>query len=391
MPITSTFRGRSERVTGTSTYGSRLAQCVLLLAWCLIGIGYSSSATAADKRPFGVLADGRQVDLYTLTNKHGMVATVMNYGAALVSLKVPDRDGKLDDVVVGWDNLNQYVKNKNAGGTIDGRHAGYISKASYTLDGVEVKLSKNAGQNHIHGGFNGFATKYWTARDASDKKAQRVEFTYFSPDGEEGYPGNLTTKVTYTVTDKNELEMNFDATTDKDTVVNLMNHAYLNLTGVGKGTIMDNVLQINADQYGLLDASHNTSGELRSVEGTPFDFRKPAVVGERMKQDDEQIKLAKGFDHNFVIKGGGKGKIVPAARLYDPQSGRVMEVLTTQTVLLFYSGQKSGTPGSLFSMEVQHMPDAPNKPNLPTTILRAGKHYHETTILRFSVEPAKSK
>ncbi|MFC1762793.1 aldose epimerase family protein [Planctomycetota bacterium] len=356
----------------------------------------ASIVLSAEKKPYGLLEDGRTVDLYTLKNQQGMEARIITYGAILVSLEVPDRNGKLDDIILGWDTLDDYVKHKNSGGSIAGRHAGYIANGRYTWDGVEYQLSTNARGGHVHGGINGFATRLWTARDTSDGNVQRVELTYFSPDGEEGYPGNLSTTVTYTLTDQNEFRMDFHATTDKDTVVNLMNHAYMNLSGEGNGKILGHVLQVNADQYGLLDANRLTSGELRSVTGTPFDFRQPAVVGDRLAMKDDQLALARGFDHNFVVRGGG-GKLVPAARMSDPKSGRVMEVLTTQPAVLFYTGQKlSGNsvgkggknypPLSAFALEVQAMPDAPNKTHLPSTILRVGERYQQTTIFRFSVD-----
>jgi aldose 1-epimerase len=350
---------------------------------------------AAEKQPYGVLDDGRSVDIYTLKNQQGMEATIINYGAILVSMKVPDRNGKLDDIVLGWDTLDEYVKHRNQGGSIAGRHAGYITDGRYTLDGVVHQLSTNAKGKHVHGGVNGFATKLWKARDTSDENVHRVELTYLSPDGEEGYPGNLSTTVTYSLNEQNEFQMDFHATTDKDTVVNLMNHAYMNLAGEGNGDILGQVLQVNADQYGLLDENRLTSGELRSVTGTPFDFRQPAVVGDRLAMDNEQLRLARGFDHNFVVRGGG-GKLVPAARVSHPQSGRVMEILTTQPAVLFYTGQKlsansvgkggkSYPPYSAFALEVQAMPDAPNKPDLPSTFLRVNERYQQTTIFRFSI------
>jgi aldose 1-epimerase len=349
-----------------------------------------------EKQPYGALTDGRSVELFILKNQQGMEATIITYGAILVSLKVPDRNGKLDDIVLGWDTLDDYVKHRNQGGSIAGRHAGYIANGRYKWDGVEYQLSTNSKGMHVHGGSDGFATKLWKGRVTSDGNVQRVELTYLSPDGEAGYPGNLSTTVTYSLTDQNEFQMDFRATTDKDTVVNLMNHAYMNLAGEGNGKILGHVLQVNADQYGLLDENRLTSGELQSVDGTPFDFRKPAVVGDRLTMINDQLTLARGFDHNFVVRGGG-GKLVPAASVSHPQSGRVMEILTTQPAVLFYTGQKLsansvGKGGkhypaySAFALEVQAMPDAPNKPHLPSIILRTGERYQQTTIFRFSVE-----
>ncbi len=357
----------------------------------------ASTVSGADKSSYGILSDGRSVERYTLVNKEGMEATIITYGAILVSLKVPDLTGKLDDIVLGWDTLEEYVERRNQGGSIAGRHAGYITDGRFTLNGTVHQLSTNSRGQHVHGGSNGFATKLWTARDRSEEGIQRVELTYFSPDGEAGYPGNLTTTVTYALTDENEFHMDFHAVSDKDTVVNLMNHAYMNLAGEGSGSIHGHGLQINSDEYGLLDDNRMTSGELRSVTGTPFDFREPAIVGDRLAIDDDQLKLAKGFDHNFVVRGGG-GKLVPAARVFHPKSGRVMNVITTQPAVLFYTGQKLGgnligkggkkyNQYSAFALEVQAMPDAPNKPHLPSTILRAGETYEHKTIFRFSVAP----
>lgn len=357
----------------------------------------TSILSGSEKSSYGVLADGRSVDQYTLANKQGMEVKIITYGAILVSLKVPDRTGKTDDIILGWDSLAEYVRHRNQGGSIAGRHAGYIDKGRYTLDQTVYQLSTNAKGQHVHGGVNGFATKLWEARDTSRGNVQRVELTYISPDGEEGYPGNLTTTVTYALTDQNEFQMDFHATTDKDTVVNLMNHAYMNLAGEGNGTIHGHRLKVNADEYSLLGADRLTSGELKKVAGTPFDFRKLAIVGDRLAMDNDQLKLARGFDHNFLVRGGG-GTLVPAARVYEPRSGRVMDVLTTQTAVLFYTGQKLGGTSagkrgkkypaySAFALEVQAMPDAPNKPHLPSTILRAGERYQQSTIFQFSVAP----
>jgi len=357
----------------------------------------ASLGFAAEKKSYGTLTDGRAVDMYTLENKNGLKATVITYGAILVSLEVPDRNGELADIVLGWDTLEEYVQRKNQGGSIAGRHAGYIADGRFTLNGVDYQLATNSRGMHVHGGSGGLATRLWTARDTSNENVQRVELNYLSPDGEEGYPGNMNTTVVYSLNDQNEFRMDFYATTDKDTVVNLMNHAYMNLAGEGNGKILGHKLQINADQYGLLDENNLASGELRSVEGTPFDFRQAAVVGERLAMNDDQLILAKGFDHNFVVRGGG-GKLVPAARVSEPKSGRIMDVITTQPAVLFYVGQKmndksTGKGGkihpknSAFALEVQAMPDAPNKPHLPSTILRVGDRYEQTTIFRFSVEP----
>jgi aldose 1-epimerase len=366
-------------------------------ALMLIAAGWIGAVTpglAAERALFGKTADGQPVYIYTLTNSHGMQARIAEYGAILVSLRVPDRNGRLDDIVLGFDSLDGYLQHPRFGGAVVGRHAGRISNASLTLDGIEYRLAPNEGQDSVHGGAHGFDTKLWQSRDVSDRRAQQVEFTYFSADGEEGFPGNLTATVVYSLTDKNELRMEFSAKSDKTTVVNLMNHAYLNLEGEGRGDIRGHVLTIFADKYSPLDAKNVTTGELRDVQGTPFDFRRPTAVGARIEQDDEQLRIGKGYDHHFVLNNGGKAHPALAARVYEPNSGRVMTVLTTETSALFYSGQKlKGILGkggkaygrsTAFSLEVQHMPDAPTKPWLPTTILKAGDRYHQETILHFS-------
>ena len=333
------------------------------------------------------------MELFTLKNSHGMEARIMTWGAALVSLKVPDAQGKPGDVVLGFDDLDGYLKHDFFFGKIVGRYANRIGKAQFTLDGKVYKLFANDHGNSLHGGRRGFDKRNWTALKSD---SHSVELQYKSADGEEGYPGNLTTTVLYTVTDNNELRLEFTATTDKDTVLNLANHSYFNLGGAGNGTILDEDMQINADRYTPVDSLLIPTGELPSVTGTPMDFRKPTRIGARIDAADEQLKFGMGYDHNWVLNKSGEG-LTKAVRLHDSRTGRVMEVLTTEPGVQFYSGNmmvasvtaKDGQTyvrrGGL-CLETQHFPDSPNKPNFPSTELKPGQTFHSTTVFRFSVE-----
>jgi aldose 1-epimerase len=347
------------------------------------------------KQLFGKTADGQEVDLYTLTNKNGVEASIINYGGAVVTLKVPDRNGKLDDVVLGLDSLDSYRTHTNHFGALIGRYGNRIGKARFKLNGVEYKLAANDGKNSLHGGPGGFDKVVWQARDASDSQGARLELTYLSKDGEEGFPGNLKATVIYTLTGNNELRMDYSATTDKDTLANLTNHSYFNLAGEGRGDILGHELTLYADKFTPVDKTLIPTGELRSVEGTPFDFRKPVAMGARINDKDEQLKIGNGYDHNFVLTSGG-GALALAARVYEPQSGRVLEVLTTEPGVQFYTGNfldgkmpgKGGKPypfRSAFCLETQHYPDSPNKPQFPSTVLKPGVKYETTTVYRFSV------
>jgi len=344
---------------------------------------------------FGKTADGQVIDLYTLTNKHGMEAGIIDYGGTIVSLKAPDRNGKLADVVLGFDSVGGYLENHSYFGVLVGRYGNRIAKGRFTLNGVEYKLATNDGENSLHGGVKGFNKAVWKARDLSDGQSPRLELTYLSKDGEEGYPGNLSVTVVYTLTDSNELRIDYSATTDKDTVVNLTNHSYFNLAGQDEGDILGHELTLFADKFTPSDKGLIPTGELRSVEGTPFDFRKPVAIGARIGQNDEQLKFGGGYDHNFVLSSGG-GALALAARVYEPKTGRVMEVLTTEPGIQFYTGNfldgtLSGKGGkayakrSGFCLETQHFPDSPNHPQFPSTVLRTGGRYQTTTVYRFSV------
>ena len=341
------------------------------------------------------MPDGREVDLYTLTNAKGGEIDVMNYGGVIVSLKVPDKSGAVGDVVLGFDTFDPYLTKSPHFGALIGRYGNRIGHARFKLDGVEYKLDKNDGPNSLHGGAKGFDTQLWDVKDVSTPQAPALELSYLSKDGEGGYPGNLQAKVTYTWNDSNELRIDYTATTDKDTVVNLTNHSYFNLAGQGEGDILQHEMTIDADKFTPVDATLIPTGELRNVEGTPFDFRKPTAIGARIDEKDQQLKFGRGYDHNFVLNGRSQTPTL-AARARDPKTGRVLEVLTDQPGVQFYTGNfldgtihgKGGKVygfRSAFCLETQHFPDSPNKPSFPTTVLKPNEVYRTTTLFRFTV------
>ena len=347
------------------------------------------------KQPFGKLSDGRGVDLYTLTNKNGMEVAITNFGGIVVRLKVPDRSGNFDDVVLGYDSLDGYLTNKAFFGATIGRYGNRIGHGTFALEGKTYTLPKNDGDNTLHGGPEGFNKRLWHARDVSSARGPALELTYLSKDGEEGFPGNLSAKVVFTLTATNELVIDYSATTDKDTVVNLTNHSYFNLAGQGKGDILQHSLTIPADKITAVDAALIPTGELRPVARTPFDFTKATPIGERINQDDPQIKIGKGYDHNWVLTSGGSAAPALVAEAYEPTSGRVLQVLSTEPGLQFYSGNFldgtiQGKGGKIykhrfgFCLETQHFPDSPNHPSFPSTELKTGKTYATTTIFKFS-------
>jgi aldose 1-epimerase len=355
------------------------------------------------KSSFGKTPDGEQVDLYTLTNKNGVEAAITNYGGAVVSIKVPDRHGKLEDIVLGYDSVDGYVTDKSYFGAIVGRYGNRIAHGQFTLDGKTYTLAKNNGENTLHGGIKGFNKAVWSAKQIPAKGGQALELTYLSKDGEEGFPGNLQLSVVYTLTDSNELKIDYSAKTDKATVVNLTSHSYFNLLGVGLGSgdILAHVLMIEADKFTPVDSGLIPTGELRDVTGTPFDFRKPTPIGARIDSNDEQIKLGGGYDHNFVLRRKEGDPISLAARVVEPASGRILEVWTTEPGVQFYTGNfldgsargKGGVAyakRTAFCLETQHFPDSPNHPKFPTTVLKPGESYHSTTIYKFAVEKLKA-
>src|ERR1043165_7781401 len=381
---------------------NRLLFLYLLCFTVLFSCGFGGKGKATVKvEKFGT-AEGKDVSLYTLTNRHGVEARITNYGGILVSLKVPDRSKRLEDVVLGYDNLSDYTEgNPGYLGALIGRYGNRIAKGRFRLNRVEYTLATNNNENHLHGGVKGFDKVVWDARPLKTRAGGALELTYLSRDGEEGYPGNLSVRVVYTLTDRNELRLDYSATTDKDTVVNLTQHNYYNLNGAGSGDILGHRLWLNAERFTPTDATSIPTGELRGVKGTPFDFRKPTAIGARIGADDEQLKFADGYDHNFVLK---KGWLRPsylvsqtdtrAASVYEPTSGRVLEVWTTEPGVQFYTGNhldvaagKGGQPYSRrsgFCLEPQHYPDSPNQPAFPSTVLRKGDTYSSTTVYKFS-------
>lgn len=355
-----------------------------------------SSETASGKvsaELFGRTAEGTAVERYLLTNSSGIEARISTYGGILLSLKVPDRKGDLADVVLGFDTLEEYLASTRYFGVIAGRHANRIAKGQFTLDGVAYSLGRNRGENHLHGGFNGFDTVVWNAVETTQAGATGVALSYLSKDGEEGYPGNLRATVVYLLTDNNELRIEYSATTDQATIVNLTNHAYFNLAGAGD--ILGHELTIEADQFTPVDPTLIPTGKLRDVHQTAFDFTSARRIGDGLKTDDDQLKLAGGYDHNFVLRKPAS-EWGPAVTLHEPLSGRTLEILTTQPGLQFYSGNYIegivGKGGAVYEkyagccLETQHFPDSPNQPSFPSVILRPGEQYHEATILRFSAE-----
>jgi len=348
------------------------------------------------KEPFGKTKDGQAVDLYTFSNASGMEVRAMTYGGIILSIKVPDRNGKFDDVTLGFDSLEPYLANSTFFGALVGRYGNRIGKARFKLDGKEYKLAVNNGPNALHGGLKGFDKVIWQAESFDKPEGVGVVFRYTSPDGEEGYPGTLQVLVTYTLTDKNELTLDYHATTDKATPVNLTNHAYFNLAGPGVRDILDHQMMINADNTTPVDSTLIPTGEIKSVEGTPFDFRKPTAIGARIDANDQQIKYGPGYDHNFVLNRKGEGLSL-AARVVEPTTGRVMEVSTTEPAVQFYTGNfldgtLTGKGGHVykrryaFCLETQHFPDSPNKPSFPSTIVKPGETYTSKTVYAFSVE-----
>jgi len=345
------------------------------------------------KATFGKLPDGTEIESYTLYNTRGASAKVITFGATLTQLHVPGKNGKMGDVVLGFDNLEGYDSGPHPyfGATI-GRYGNRIANGKFTLDGKEYHLPTNNGPNTLHGGTIGFDRRVWKAEILKEKDGAAVRFTYLSKDGEEGFPGDLTASVTYTLTDTNELKLQYSAATDKDTVVNLTNHSYFNLSGTGEGNILKYILYINADKYTPVDSGLIPTGAIDSVVGTPLDFLKPTAIGARI----EDLKEIGGYDHNYVLNGK-PGTLRLAARVYDPESGREMEVFTTQPGVQFYSaihldGTLKGKGGVAYQkygaicLETQHFPDSPNHPNFPSTELKPGEHFHSETIYKFLVK-----
>ena len=365
------------------------------LLMSLTGLASHAATKPVEKSNFGTTSDGEPVSLYVLANQSGMQVSIINFGGIIVSIKVPDRKGKLADVVLGYDMLDGYLNDQNFFGALIGRYGNRIAHGQFSIDGKVYTLAKNNGENSLHGGLKGFNKALWDAREVHRKDGPAIELTYTSKDGEEGYPGNLAVTVVYTLTNTNELKIDYSAATDKKTVVNLTNHSYFNLAG--SGDILKHVLMVNADKFTPVDAGLIPTGELRNVEGTPLDFRHPTPIGARIEEKDQQLQFGKGYDHNFVLDKEGKDVLTLAAKVTEPSTGRVLEVWTTEPGLQFYSGNfldgtVHGKGGRVyghrsgFCLETQHFPDSPNHANFPSTLLEPGKRYQTETIYKFSTQ-----
>jgi aldose 1-epimerase len=367
---------------------NRIKSWVAIFAGLIILTTMMQAKTNITKQAFGHTADGTGVDLYTLADDKVEVR-ITNYGGIIVSLRAPDRKGKLDDIVLGYDSLDHYIAKTAYFGAIIGRYANRIAHGSFQLDGKTYSIPKNDGDNTLHGGIIGFDKVVWKAHEIKNG----IDLTYVSKDGDQGFPGTLTTTVRYTLVG-NDLRIEYSATTDKDTVLNLTNHSYFNLAGQAKGDVLGHVVKINASKITPVDASLIPTGELKSVEGTPFDFRTPHAIGERIDATDEQLRFGVGYDENFVLDHP-EDQLFEAAEVYEPTTGRILKVLTTQLAVQFYSGNhldgsitgKEGRvykPRFAFCLETEHYPDSPNHANFPSTELRPGQKFHSVTVYQFS-------
>ena len=348
------------------------------------------------RAPFGTLPGGAGVEAVTLTNSRGVEVRAIAYGATIISVRVPDRTGRVDDVVLGFDNLEAYLTKGRYFGTAVGRFGNRIGNGRFTLDGATFQLATNNGANHLHGGNKGFDKVVWKGEPFERDGNSGVVFTYTSADGEEGYPGTLKASVTYTLTPRNELTLAYAATTDKATPINLTNHSYFNLAGRGHGDILQHQLTLDADRYTPTGEGQIPTGEIATVAGTPFDFRQPAAIGARIDADHKQIRGGNGYDHNFVLNGwseGARAETRHAARVVEPNAGRTLDVATTEPGVQFYTGNNLDETRNGFGrrtgfcLETQHFPDSPNHPNFPSTILRPGETYRSQTIFTFGVTP----
>jgi aldose 1-epimerase len=346
-----------------------------------------------DTQTFGKTADGQEVKVHTLTNLKGLRVRLIDYGATLISVEAPDRNGKNANITLGFPTLDGYLQRHPFFGSTAGRYANRIAKGKFTLDGKTYTLATNNGPNHLHGGKKGFDAVLWKAEPVSSPEYIGVSFQYTSPDGEEGYPGTLKSTVTYTLNNANELAIDYSATTDKPTVLTLTNHSYWNLAGAGSGDVLKHEMMINADKYLPIDDTSIPLGELAPVKGTPFDFTTPHAIGERIGELKKEPHKTKGYDHCFVLRGQD-GKLSLAARVKEPTSGRVMEVFTTEPGVQLYCGNfLDGSPSAGgykqhdgFCLETQHYPDSPNQPQFPSSVLRPRETYRSRTMHRFSVE-----
>jgi len=373
-----------------------VATVVAAFALPEISMAVEPSRGAIARAPFGVTPGGVAVQLYTLRNRHGMQASIATYGGIVTSLTAPDRAGHFADVVLGYDSLDGYLKQSPYFGALVGRYANRIARAKFALNGVTYTLAINNGANSIHGGRVGFDKVVWKVTNAAvTPEGPQLTLSYLSRDGEEGYPGNLSVTATYTLTEDDAVRLEYRATTDQDTVVNLSQHSYFNLRGAGHpGDVLGHIVEIKADRFTPVDEGLIPTGELRPVAGTPFDFRRPMAIGARIGEADPQLRFGKGYDHNWILNAR-PGELALDATVYEPESGRVLEVLSTQPGLQFYTGNfldgsitaKDGRVYAFrhgFCMEPQHFPDSPNHPGFPSTVLKPGETYRNTIVFRFT-------
>ena len=373
----------------------KIVTLTLFVVYALVSCGQNKSGTVISPGAFNKMVDGKQVELFTIRNKNGMEMSVTNYGGRIVSLLVPDRSGQREDIVLGYDSLTGYLTNKEQYfGAAIGRYGNRIAKGTFKLNNVEYKLAINNIPNSLHGGVKGFSAKVWNGVQNGDNE---VEMTLISPDMDEGYPGELKVMINYRLTDKNEVAILYSAKTSKPTVINLTNHTYFNLHGAGHGDILDHQLYLNANSFTPIDSLLIPTGTIEAVKGTPFDFTIPQIIGKRINDSDKQLVYGHGYDHNFVLNKVKNEKVSFAASVYDPLSGRYMEVLTNEPGIQFYTGnflkgKETGKKGktynfrSAFCLETQHFPDSPNRANFPTVILRPGEIYSSACVYRFSIK-----
>jgi aldose 1-epimerase len=375
-------------MTRTHYFSTSVVLALLVLQGCK-----SPQGPAIETATFGQMPDGREVKIFTLTNSHGYKARITDYGAKLVSLEVPDKDGQLANVILGYDSLSSYLTGDQYFGATVGRYANRIAKGKFTLNGKDYQLALNNGPNHLHGGPGGYQSVLWNAEVLQQDGFPILKFTYQSPDAEEGYPGKLQIEVSYLWDDSNSLVITYKAVGDQDTYVNLTHHSLFNLKGAGNGDMLEHELMLAADAFTPVDSTLIPTGEIRPVVNTPFDFTAATAIGKRINDADEQLKVGNGYDHNWVLTK--KKEFDLAAALYEPHSGRLMEVFTTEPGIQFYSGNfldglqiGSGNKPYNFryglALETQHFPDSPNQPSFPSTLLKKGEEYHQKTVYRFS-------
>jgi len=400
VPFVSKFKTKRSTMNNTTLRFSLLLIITALLAACASNEENTTveeekpTPVTIETAPFGTLDDGTAIDLYTLTNANGLIVKITNYGGIVTSIIAPDKDGKLEDIALGFDSLQPYLDGHPYFGALIGRYGNRIAKGTFSIDDETYSLATNNGENHLHGGIQGFDKVVWQAQSMSSDSSASLQLTYRSPDMEEGYPGNLDVTVVYTLTNADELHISYEATTDKKTIVNLTNHTYFNLTGNTKQDILEHELLLQADTYLPVDETLIPTGERRPVADTPFDFTEPTAIGARIDADNKQLEIAGGYDHCWIANGSGMRLI---ARAQDPASGRTVEVHTEEPGVQFYSGNfldgsLTGKGGTVyeqrygFCLETQHFPDSPNQPDFPSVVLEPGEEYQTKTIYTFGVQ-----